>query len=476
MVIALDKHRKPLGFITERRCRILCEKKRAVLLRRFPCVAIIRDVDARTITDKPRYRIKIDPGSITDGISIIDEAGGRIMFAMHIVHRASNVVSGLKTRAAARRNRRSRETRYRRCKWKNGGTFAQKGNEGRIPPSVRSIIGNTETWVRKLSEWVNLTDVSFEAVRFDTQLLDNPDIEGAEYQHGTLRGTEVRTYLMEKYQHTCQYCGGGSGDKVLEWEHIIPKSRHGSSRLRNATLSCSCCNREKGNRTPEEWLEAIQAKKHPTKLDKARIRGIRNVLDGRITGKSNRYCAWVNIARKTIERFLFAAFGDVECASGGRTKYNRAKLGFLKDHQYDAACVGAVPDEGYEDLTHGYYVQAQAMGRGTRFRGKCNACGIITKKLAPRAKRVFGCMNGDIVCADVPHRESRPYRYEGRFVGRVMTRASGSFDIRTTEDSLVTVSHRFVRVLQHGDGYQYRQCRTTEKNCQGASGRFPPGH
>ena len=150
MVIALDKHRKPLGFITERRCRILCEKKRAVLLRRFPCVAIIRDVDARTITDKPRYRIKIDPGSITDGISIIDEAGGRIMFAMHIVHRASNVVSGLKTRAAARRNRRSRETRYRRCKWKNGGTFAQKGNEGRIPPSVRSIIGNTETWVRKL--------------------------------------------------------------------------------------------------------------------------------------------------------------------------------------------------------------------------------------------------------------------------------------------------------------------------------------
>ena len=33
MIIALDKNKRPLGFLTERRCRILMERKRAVLYR-----------------------------------------------------------------------------------------------------------------------------------------------------------------------------------------------------------------------------------------------------------------------------------------------------------------------------------------------------------------------------------------------------------------------------------------------------------
>ena len=35
------------------------------------------------------------------------------------------------------------------------------------------------------SRLMNLTGCSFEAVRFDTQLMENPDISGTEYQHGT---------------------------------------------------------------------------------------------------------------------------------------------------------------------------------------------------------------------------------------------------------------------------------------------------
>ena len=154
-------------------------------------------------------------------------------------------------------------------------------------------------------------------------------------------------------------------------------------------------------------------------------------------------------------------FDDVECSSGGRTKYNRTNLGYPKDHQYDAACIGNVPTNGYEDLTHGYYVYAKATGRGTRFRGKVNKCGIITRKLAPRAKKVSGFMNGDIVVANIPHRELKPYKYEGRYTGRVMTRASGSFDIRTVNGKLVTVSYKFIKKIQNADGYQYRSNRTT---------------
>ena len=461
MVIALDKNKRPLGFITERRCRKLFEKKRAVMYHMFPMVVIIKDVDARKIENLPAFRIKIDPGSKYDGIAVIDEKANRIMFAMQIEHRAEQVKKNLDTRRGARRNRRSRETIYRKSKFADGGVFRQKGNEGTIPPSIHSIIGNTETWVKRLSRWINLENASVEAVRFDTQLLGNPDIEGKQYQHGTLAGTEIKEYLLIRHSHTCQYCGGASGDSVLEIEHMKPKSRGGSNSIRNLTISCHTCNQLKGSLTPEEWLDSLQAKAKKTDLDRARIKDIQNVINSRETGKSNRYCAWVNITRKRIESFLFGMFEDVECSSGGRTKYNRANLGYPKDHQYDAACIGNVPTDGYEDLTHGYYVYAKATGRGTRFRGKINKCGIITKKLAPRAKKVAGFMNGDIVVANIPHKEPKPYKYEGRYTGRVMTRASGSFDIRTVNGKLVTTSYKFIKKTQNADGYQYRQNRTT---------------
>ena len=62
MVIALDKNKKPVGFITEKRFRILCEKKCACLYRVYQTVGILMDVDARETEDLPTYRIKIDPG------------------------------------------------------------------------------------------------------------------------------------------------------------------------------------------------------------------------------------------------------------------------------------------------------------------------------------------------------------------------------------------------------------------------------
>ena len=466
MVIALDKNKRPLGFITERRCRKLFEQKRAVMYRMFPMVVILKDKDARTIENLPSYRIKIDPGSKYDGISIVDDVNDRIMFAMQIEHRAEQVKSNLDTRRACRRNRRNRETMYRRSKFADGGTFTQSGNESKIPPSVRSIIGNTETWVRRLKKWINIQDCSFEAVRFDTQLLDNPDIEGVQYQQGTLAGTEVREYLLIRHSHTCQYCGGACKDSALEIEHKNPKSRGGSNSIRNLTIACHTCNQEKGALTLEEWLEKINSKPKKTKTDEARIKGIQNVISNKETGKSNRYCAWVNITRKRIESFLFEKFEDVECSSGGRTKFNRTRLGYPKDHQYDAACIGTVPEQGYEDLTHGYYVYAKATGRGTRFRGKINRCGIIVKKLAPRPKKVFGFMNGDIVVADIPHKEPKPYKHEGHYVGRVMTRARGDFAIRTTKKQLVETNYGFVRKVQNADGYQYAQRRTTDKDNQ----------
>ena len=274
--------------------------------------------------------------------------------------------------------------------------------------------------------------------------MGNPDIEGVQYQQGELFGYEIKEYLLDKFGHVCQYCGGLSGDPILEWEHIVPKSRGGSNSVKNATLSCQTCNQEKGSRTPQEWKDAIKAK---NKLAEARRKGIDNVLANKPAGVSNRYCAWVSASRRYVESALFAMFDTVECASGGRTKYNREKLGLPKDHHYDALCVGAVPEAGYKDLTNGYCFIAKAIGRGSRLRGQINKCGIITVKYPKGPKRRFGFQTGDIVRADVPKG-----KYAGTHVGRVMTRASGYFDIRKS-DALVTTNYRNCIILQHDNGF-----------------------
>ena len=458
MVITLDKRKKPLGVCTERRARVLITKGRACVYRYFPFTIIIKDRDVRKEEPSGTYRVKIDPGAKHTGIAVIRNEDSAVVFYEQIEHRAEQIVADLQTRNRTRRNRRTRELRYRRSKW--GNKQLAKGRKpqydsprpaGWLPPSEKSIGDNILGIVRKLHRLFRITDCSFEAVRFDTQFMDNPDIEGIQYQHGELAGCEIREYLLDKYGHTCQYCNGQSGDSILEWEHKIPKSRGGSNSVKNATLSCSACNQAKDSMMLSEWLDSINAKAGKTKLDEARIKGIRNVMDGKVTGVSNRYCAWTNSLRKYIETGLFSIFGTVECASGGRTKYNRTRFGLPKDHHYDALCIGAVPDDGYKDLTNGYVLYTKAMGRGTRFRGKINKCGIIIKKLGKTNKKVFGFQNGDIVSADVPKG-----KYKGHYVGRVMTRASGSFDIRTTDGALVTVNKIYCKILQHVDGYQYR--------------------
>jgi hypothetical protein len=62
----------------------------------------------------------------------------------------------------------------------------------------------------------------------------------------------------------------------------------------------------------------------------------------------------------------------------------------------------------------------------------------------------FGFQTGDLVKAEVPKG-----KYAGTHVGRVVVRSSGSFDIQT-KDGKKRVNHRYCRILQRNDGYEYK--------------------
>ncbi|GLV59305.1 hypothetical protein KDH_61320 [Dictyobacter sp. S3.2.2.5] len=116
-----------------------------------------------------------------------------------------------------------------------------------------SRIANVLTWVTRLSRLCAITTISMELVRFDTQLLENPEIGGVAYQQGTLMGFEVREYLLEKWGRKCAYCG--ATDCPLQVEHIHPRATGGTDRISNLTLACDRCNRAKGTQDIRIFLK-----------------------------------------------------------------------------------------------------------------------------------------------------------------------------------------------------------------------------
>ena len=62
----------------------------------------------------------------------------------------------------------------------------------------------------------------------------------------------TRRNLYRRDDHRCQYCGQRKAGDALSIDHVIPRSKGGSTSWENCVLACVDCNKRKGNRTPEE--------------------------------------------------------------------------------------------------------------------------------------------------------------------------------------------------------------------------------
>src|SRR5581483_4478126 len=61
-----------------------------------------------------------------------------------------------------------------------------------------------------------------------------------------------RRTVLARDVYTCQYCGSQPGRNELTIDHIVPRSRGGTTSWENVVTACGPCNRRKGNRTPDE--------------------------------------------------------------------------------------------------------------------------------------------------------------------------------------------------------------------------------
>lgn len=63
----------------------------------------------------------------------------------------------------------------------------------------------------------------------------------------TTANLKNRFNFLKKYNFTCQYCGRKAPEIQFHIDHIIPKSKGGSSEEKNLILACDECNIGKGN-------------------------------------------------------------------------------------------------------------------------------------------------------------------------------------------------------------------------------------
>ena len=314
-VFVIDTDKQPLDPIHPAQARQLLRNNKAAVFRCFPFTLILKESQDSPVTP---LRLKIAPGAKHTGIALVNDATGEVVFAAELKHRGFAIRDALTSRRQLRRSRRNRKTRYRQPRFLN-----KKRPEGWLAPSLQSRVENIKTWVEKLLKFTPIEAISQELVRFDLQLMRNPDIQGKEYQQGTLAGYETREYLLEKWDRKCAYCG--VKDIPLQVEHIHPRSKGGSNSITNLTLSCEKCNIKKGTQDIREFL-----KKDTSRLDKILDFAKRPMADA----------AAVNTTRFTLLKVLKATGLSVETGSGGLTKFNRTQQGLEKAHWLDAACVG----------------------------------------------------------------------------------------------------------------------------------------
>jgi 5-methylcytosine-specific restriction endonuclease McrA len=428
-VFVVDCYRQPLNPVHPGRARLLLSTGRAAVLKRYPFTIVLKRV-----VDQPRVnplRVKLDPGSKTTGIAIVNDVSGEVVFAAELSHRGQAIKAALDARRAVRRSRRNRKTRYRKPRFQN-----RRRRAGWLSPSVESRVANVLAWINRLRQLCPITAISMELVRFDTQLMEKPDITGVQYQQGTLAGYEVREYLLEKWNRQCAYCG--KANIPLQVEHIHPRAKGSSDRISNLTLACEPCNIAKGTLDVQAFLaNKPEVLKHILAQAQAPLKDE----------------AVVNQTRWALYERLTDTGLPVECGSGGLTKFNRTHRGLPKAHWIDASCVGK-STPGVLCIGGVIPLLITATGHGKRQMCRMDRYGFV-RTSAKRAKKVKGFQTGDLVRAVVATGKKA-----GTYVGRVAVRTTGSFNITTRNETIQGINARFCQILHHCDGYSYTKGET----------------
>ncbi len=143
-------------------------------------------------------RAGIDKGSSTTGIACV--GNGQVLLSAEIHHRR-DVKEKMDDRRDRRKSRRARRW-YRPARWKNR---ASSKRSGRLAPSIKT---NVEEVIRVIGKIpLPLSSIVIEDVQVDIARLNNPELQGSQYQDPTRLDENLRIACLMRDGYQCQQCG-----------------------------------------------------------------------------------------------------------------------------------------------------------------------------------------------------------------------------------------------------------------------------
>ena len=294
----------------------------------------------------------IDPGRTNIGATVITEQG-KVVYTTETHTRNKEIVRLMDKRRANRRTSRLGRRKVRQRLAKKYGTIIQGGeikrhlpsygenkyitckyihntkarfsnrkrSKGWLTPSAEQLVRTHINLVHKLQKYMPISDVCLEVNRFAFASMENPEMEGVDFQNGPLKGfDDVNDAVWHRQKGVCLLCNHG----IDHYHHVVPKHEGGSNAMPNIAGLCFECH-DKVHKNKEVKTQLIK----------------------KINGLNKKYGALsvLNQSIPYIYQRLFFEFGDHLFASFGSVTYRtRNTLRFEKTtdnqmHYIDAYCI-----------------------------------------------------------------------------------------------------------------------------------------
>ena len=384
-VYVVNKYGHPLMPCSPRKARLLLKAGKAKVIQRTPFTIQLLYGSAGY---KQPISLGVDAGTKHIGVSATTEK--KVLYEAEVLLR-TDIQELLATRREFRGSRRNRKTRYRQARFLN-----RKKPQGWLAPSIQNKVDTHLKVIRNIVKILPIATITVEVAQFDTQRLKNPNISGVAYQQGEQLGFwNVREYVLYRDKHSCQWCKGKSGDKVLNVHHRESRKTGGNSPDNLVTL-CETCH----HKIHQEGLEDQVQRKTDSLRDATQM----TVL---------RWFVYNGIKRE---------FPEAKLTYGYITKNTRIRNGLEKSHMTDARCISgnplAIPSETM-------YLVKQVRGQNRQLHKA-----TILKGGVRKANKTSRYMTGFQLFDKVRYNEQECFVF-----GR---RASGYFDLRLLDGTKIS--------------------------------------
>lgn len=281
----------PCSFAKAKR---LVKKGAAKLIKCYPFKIIQLNFKAKEVQE---IVLGVDSGYQNIGFSAVSNKKELISGTLVLDNKTKDRLTERRMYRKGRRNK----LWYRAARFNN-----RRRKEGWLPPSIERRYQTHLSLIKKIKSILPISDIVIETANFDIQKIENPNIQGKEYQQGIQLGFEnVKQYVLTRDKRICQHCG--KDNTKLEVHHIKFRSQGGTDTPSNLITLCSKCHKDLHNNKFE--IKTVKRDYKPNTF--------MSIIHNRF---------WKDIPE------IYETYGYI-------TKQQRLSLGLEKTHYNDAFCI-----------------------------------------------------------------------------------------------------------------------------------------